>query len=323
MLDDARLVDLYRQMVLIRQFDQLALEHRLAGRIYGVVHPYIGQEAIAVGICAALRRDDRIVSTHRGHGHCIAKGADINRMMAELYGRRDGYCRGKGGSMHIADFSIGMLGANGIVGAGIPIAAGAALAAAMDGKEGVAVSFLGDGATGQGVFHEVLNLAATWRLPLVCVCENNLYASDAAGSEIHAVENMVDRAGAYGIPGLAVDGNDVLAVHNAAESAVAGARAGKGPTLIECKTYRWGVHSQRGVRIPETRPSDEIARWREHDPIASFERRLTELAVMRPGDAERIARDVQDQIAEAVQFAEHSPFPEPVDAVADVFTDSR
>jgi TPP-dependent pyruvate/acetoin dehydrogenase alpha subunit len=321
MLDDTRLVHLYRQMVLIRRFDELALEHRLAGRVYGVVHPYIGEEAVAVGVCAVLRPDDRIVSTHRGHGHCIAKGADIKRMMAELYGRRDGYCRGKGGSMHIADFSIGMLGSNGIVGAGIPIAAGAALAAAMDGKGGVAVSFLGDGATGQGVFHEVLNLAATWRLPLVCVCENNLYASDAAASEIHAVQDMVDRATGYGIPGVAVDGNDVLAVYDAAEFAVARARAGQGPTLVECKTYRWGVHSQRAAPVPERRPPDEIARWRERDPVALFERRLVQLGAMRPGGAERIAQEVQDQLAEAVRFAEDSPFPEPADALADVFAD--
>src|SRR5438067_4322561 len=205
-------VEMLRQMVLIRRFDELALELRLAGRIHGVVHPYIGQEAIAVGVCANLRPTDRITSTHRGHGHCIAKGADIRRMMAELFGRRDGYCKGKGGSMHIADFEVGMLGANGIVGAGLPIAAGAAVAAQLEGSDAVAVGFFGDGATGEGPFHESLNISALMKLPVVWVCENNQYAAETPVESGLAARNVADLAAGYGMPGELVDGHDVLAV---------------------------------------------------------------------------------------------------------------
>ncbi len=319
MLNDAQLRKMYRQMVLIRRFDELVLEHRLANRIFGVVHPYIGEEAIAVGVCAALRTDDRIVSTHRGHGHCIAKGADVGRMMAELYGRRDGYCKGKGGSMHIADFSIGMLGANGIVAGGMPIAAGAALAASFDGNGGVAVSFFGDGATGEGACHEALNLSATWKLPIVFVCENNLYASDASFADTQPVTDVADRAAAYGIPDVTVDGNDVLAVYAAAERAVERARAGQGPSLVECKTYRWGVHNQFGTRQPEDRPTDEIAHWRERDPITSFGAKLIERGVLELHEVDSVEQDVRDLLEKAVRFAEASPFPAPEDALADVF----
>ena len=211
-LDPGLSVELLRQMVLIRRFDELAMELRLADRIYGVVHPYVGQEAIAVGVCANLRPTDRIVSNHRGHGHCIAKGADIRRMMAELFGRRDGYCKGKGGSMHIADFDVGMLGANGIVGAGLPITAGAGLAAQLEGGDNVAVGFFGDGATGEGPFHESLNIASLWKLPIVWVCENNQYAVDTPVERGLAAHNVADLAAGYDMPGVIVDGNDVLAV---------------------------------------------------------------------------------------------------------------
>src|SRR5438552_16460202 len=223
-------VEMYRQMMLIRHFEELALKLRQEGLIHGVVHSYSGQEAIAVGVCAHLRRTDRIVSNHRGHGHCIAKGADIKRMMAELFGRRDGYCKGKGGSMHIADFDVGMLGANGIVGAGLPIAAGAAVAAQLAGSDAVAVGFFGDGATGEGPFHESLNVASLLKLPVVWVCENNQYA---AGTPIGAglsAGNIADFAAGYGMPGYIVDGNDVLAVFAATQEAVQRARAGLGPT---------------------------------------------------------------------------------------------
>ena len=207
---------MYRQMVLIRHFEELALSLRNDGRIHGVVHPYSGQEAIAVGVCANLRISDRIVSNHRGHGHCIAKGADIQRMMAELFGRRDGYCKGKGGSMHIADFDVGMLGANGIVGAGLPIAAGAAVAAQLEGSDAVAVGFFGDGATGEGPFHESLNIAALLKLPVIWVCENNQYAGDTPIESGLAARNVADLGAGYGMPGYIVDGNDVLAVFTAA-----------------------------------------------------------------------------------------------------------
>lgn len=310
---------MYQQMVLIRRFDELVLEHRLANRIYGVVHPYIGEEAVAVGVCAALNSGDRIVSTHRGHGHCIAKGADVKRMLAELYGRRDGYCRGKGGSMHIADFNIGMLGANGIVAGGMPIAAGAALAASFDGNGGIAVSFFGDGATAEGCFHEALNLSATWKLPIVFVCENNLYATDSPFSETQPVAAVVDRAAAYGIPGISVDGNDVLAVCEAASLAIADARAGKGPSLLECRTYRFGAHAQYGSLQPEERPADEMARWRARDPIALFQDKLIGLGVLGRSDAAGVEDSVRQLLEEAVRFAEASPFPAPEEALTDVF----
>src|SRR4030095_16996494 len=223
-------------MILIREFDQLAIELRKARRIHGALHPYVGEEAVAVGACAALLPTDRITSTHRGPRHCIAKGADINRMMAELFGRVDGYCKGKGGSMHIADFAIGMLGANGIVAGGMPIACGAALAAQLEGAGGVVACFFGDGATGEGEFHESLNIASVWKLPLLFVCENNQFGADNAVSSVRVVADIALHAPAYGIPGVTVDGNDVLAVREATETAVERARRGEGPTLLHCAT---------------------------------------------------------------------------------------
>ena len=203
--------EMLRQMLTIRRFEERASADYNAGKIYGVVHCYIGEEAIAVGVCSALDRGDRIISTHRGHGHCIAKGADLNRMMAELYGRQTGYCKGKGGSMHIADFGIGMLGANGIVAGGISIITGAGLAAQMEGKGGVAVSFFGDGASNAGPFHECLNIAATWKLPMLYVCENNMYAAQTSAAATHALSDVAARGAGYGIPGFVVDGNDIVA----------------------------------------------------------------------------------------------------------------
>ena len=253
--------EMLRQMLTIRRFEERASADYLAGKIYGVVHCYIGEEAVAVGVCTALDRGDRIISTHRGHGHCIAKGADLNRMMAELYGRQTGYCKGKGGSMHIADFGIGMLGANGIVAGGIAIVTGAGLAAQMEGKGGVAVSFFGDGASNAGPFHECLNIAATWKLPMLYICENNMYAANTAAAATHAQSDVAARAAGYGIPGIVVDGNDIFAVYQAANHAVDRARSGDGPTLIECKTYRWRGHTERrGQADPRDRA--EIEAWK-------------------------------------------------------------
>src|SRR4051812_21862341 len=218
--------ELYRRMVLIRRFEERVIELRTEGPINGPIHPYVGQEAVAVGVCALLSDADRITSTHRGHGHCIAKGADVNRMMAELFGRRDGYCKGKGGSMHIADFDVGMLGANGIVGAGLPITAGAGVAAQLEGSDAVAVGFFGDGATGEGPFHESLNIAALWKLPVIWVCENNQYAVETPVAAGLAAKNVADLAAGYGFPGYTIDGNDVLAVYAATREAVQRARAG-------------------------------------------------------------------------------------------------
>src|SRR5262245_29905962 len=265
-----QLLTMYRQMATIRAFDNRAVEEFHAGNIPGVVHAYLGQEAIAVGVCTALRRDDKIVSTHRGHGHTIAKGADLKFMMAELFGRSNGYCHGKGGSMHIADFSVGMLGANGIVGAGMPIATGAALAARLAHSDGVAVAFFGDGASNEGSFHGSLNLASIWKLPAIYVCENNRWASGVPASYALSVPDVAARAVAYDIPGVTVDGTDVLAVYEVAAQAVQRARTGEGPTLMECKTYRWRSHNEQRGNPPDPRPQEEIALGPQHDPIGSF-----------------------------------------------------
>src|SRR5215470_807350 len=279
-LDKQQIAAMLRSMVLIREFDELAIQLRVAGKIYGAVHPYVGQEAVAVGVCANLTPSDRVTSTHRGHGHCIAKGADIRRMMAELFGRVDGYCKGKGGSMHIADFAVGMLGANGIVGGGLPIACGAALAAQLEGRGAVTVCFFGDGAVAEGEFHESMNIAGLWKLPIVFVCENNQYAANNAIDAQHPRVDIAGHAAPYDMPGVAVDGNNVLAVHVATDTAIARARRGEGPSLLECQTYRWHFHAMRAVKPPETRPTEEIARWKAADPIARLERHVLERGVL-------------------------------------------
>ncbi len=313
--------EMLRQMQTIRRFEERASDDYHNGAIYGVVHCYIGEEAVAVGVCSALNDDDQIISNHRGHGHCIAKGADLNRMMAELYGRQDGYCKGKGGSMHIADFSIGMLGANGIVGGGLSIVTGAGLAAQMDGQGRVAVCFFGDGAANAGSFHESLNIGARWKLPMLYVCEHNAWAANTSAKMTHAADDVAGRAAGYGIPGVVVDGNDVLAVHEAAAAAVTRARAGEGPTLIECKTYRWRAHTERPGAV-DPRPAEEIAAWMARDPI----QRLIDDLKQQQGqysDAEfqALDEDVIAAIEASVAFAEASPFPAPEAALDDVFAD--
>ena len=313
-------LEMLRSMQIIRRFEERASDDYQAGAIYGVVHCYIGEEAVAVGICSALNRDDQIISTHRGHGHCLAKGADLNRMMAELYGRQAGYCKGKGGSMHIADFNIGMLGANGIVAGGIPIVTGAGLAAQLEGKGRVAVSFFGDGASNAGPFHESINIAATWKLPMLYVCENNLYSAGTTAAETLALSDVAARAAGYGIPGVVVDGNDVMAVYEAAEAAVNRARAGQGPTLIECKTYRWRGHTERpGQEDP--RPQDEIETWRQRDPINRFAANLMDQGVLTEEAWQKMDAEILAAIEDAVKFAEESPFPDPGAAVEDVFAE--
>jgi TPP-dependent pyruvate/acetoin dehydrogenase alpha subunit len=322
-VDKAELVDLLRTMILIREFDLLAIELRKQRRIYGALHPYVGEEAIAVGVCAALRRADRITSTHRGHGHCIAKGADINRMMAELFGRVDGYCKGKGGSMHIADFAIGMLGANGIVAGGMPIACGAALAAQLDDAGGVAACFFGDGATGEGEFHESLNIASLWKLPLIFVCENNRYGAGNAVESVRAAADITLHAAAYGMPGVSVDGNDVLAVRAATREAVERARRGQGPTLLHCQTFRALFHAMRDVPPPETRSADLLATWRsrERDPVTRFEDQLRAEGVVGEADVRAIRDQVRRDLDAAVVFAEASPYPDPNDLLVDMFAE--
>jgi TPP-dependent pyruvate/acetoin dehydrogenase alpha subunit len=312
-------VGMLRKMILIREFDELAIKLRTGGKIYGAVHPYVGQEAVAVGVCANLTHTDRVTSTHRGHGHCIAKGADVKRMMAELFGRVDGYCKGKGGSMHIADFAVGMLGANGIVGGGLPMAAGAALAAQLEGKGNVAVCFFGDGAVAEGEFHEALNISSVWKLPIVFVCENNQYAANNAIAVQHPITDVALRAKSYGLTGLTIDGNDVLAVREAARAAVDRARRGEGPSLLECKTYRWYFHAMRNTPPPETRPAAEIAEWKERDPIARLAADLIARRLISESDLGSLQRQVQADLQEAVAFAENSPFPDPRDILVDMF----
>jgi TPP-dependent pyruvate/acetoin dehydrogenase alpha subunit len=311
--------DMLRLMQTIRRFEERASDDFLAGGIYGTVHSYIGEEAIAVGVCSALERDDKIISTHRGHGHCIAKGADLDRMMAELYGRETGYCKGKGGSMHIADFDIGMLGANGIVAGGIPIVTGAGLAAQLDGKDRVAVAFFGDGASNAGPFHESINIAAAWDLPVIYVCEHNQWAAQTPASTTHALPDVASRAAGYGIPGVVVDGNDVIAVYEAAVEAVAGARAGGGPSLIECKTYRWRRHTERPEQ-GDRRPPEEIEHWKKLDPIPRFiEYIRTNQGQLSDEEWQQTDREVLEAIERSVEFAKASPFPAPEAALEDVF----
>jgi TPP-dependent pyruvate/acetoin dehydrogenase alpha subunit len=312
--------EMLRTMQTIRRFEERASDDFIKGDIYGVVHCYIGEEAVAVGVCTALEAKDKIISTHRGHGHCIAKGADLNRMMAELYGREDGYCKGKGGSMHIADFDIGMLGANGIVAGGISIITGAGLAQQMDGNGGVAVCFFGDGASNAGPFHESINIAAGWKLPVVYVCENNLWAVNVPAADSVSVGDIAERAKGYGIPGTIVDGNDVFAVHQAANHAIERAQRGEGPSLIEAKTYRYRRHTERPDQ-PDSRSPEEITRWQANDPIDRLKAHMIAEGHLTDADWQALDKGVLDRIEAAVGFAKVSPFPKLDAALDDVFAD--
>ena len=318
-LKDEEIIEMYRKMLTIRRFEERAIKEFHDGTLIGFIHSYIGQEAIAVGVCSNLRTDDRIVSNHRGHGHCIAKGADMKRMMAEIFGKKTGYCKGKGGSMHIADFEIGMLGANGIVGAGLPIATGSALAAMLEGGDRISVAFFGDGACGEGEFHESLNLASIWKLPIVFVCENNMYGVNTATSYSMAAENVADRAVAYSMPGTVADGNNVFTVHEIAEKAVNRARAGEGPSLIEFKTYRWRGHFESNF-LPDLRPREELEEWRKRCPVVFMERQLIKMGIMDNEELETMNAEIMRQVQEAVEYAMESPLPDPEDALEDVFS---
>ncbi len=318
-LDKQTLIELYTTMLTIRRFEERVAAEYFAGNLFGFVHSYIGQEAIATGVCRHLGKKDRIVSHHRGHGHCIAKGADMKRMMAEIYGKKTGYCKGKGGSMHIADFSIGMLGADGIVGAGLPIATGAALAAQLEGTGKIAAVFFGDGACQEGEFHEALNLAAIWKLPLLFVCENNHYGVNTPRSYSLAASEIVRMPEAYQIPTQAIHGNDVEAVFRAAGEAVGRLRQGDGPYFLECETYRWHKHFLSDA-LEDLRPREEIEAWAERCPIAAFEAKLLKQDVITRSDIERINERILAEVEEACQFALESPYPEPEDALEDVFS---
>jgi 2-oxoisovalerate dehydrogenase E1 component len=306
-LDTPTLERLYQVMVRIRRFDEKTTELFTAGIVKGTAHSYVGQEAVATGACAHLRPDDSIVGNHRGHGHCLAKGARVDLMMAELMGRDSGYCRGLGGSMHIAALDLNILGANGIVGAGVPIGAGAALANRLRGTDRVVVSFFGDGGANQGIVAETMNLAAVWRLPFIFVCENNKYALSTDQSRTTAGDGPSARAAAYGIPAARVDGNDLVAVHEAVGAAVARARAGQGPSLVEAVTYRWGGHSMR-ANLPDYRTKEEEAEWIQRDPIARVERRLGEAGVSEMRLKE-LREEVERELDEAVRFGMASPEP--------------
>jgi len=316
-VEKEKLIGMHRTMVRIRTFEERVSKEFAAGNIPGSVHIYTGEEALATGVCANLRPDDYITSTHRGHGHLIAKGGKTDRMMAELYGRETGYCKGKGGSMHIASVDIGILGANGIVGAGIPIAGGAALSARMRGTDQVAVCFFGDGATNTTRFHEGINMASHWKLPVVYVIENNLWAQFTRTSTVVNIASIADRAAAYGIPGVEVDGNDVMAVYEVVGEAVARARKGEGPTLIECKTYRWHGHFEGD---PQTyRTKEEVEEWRKKDPILRFRDKLIEMKILTEKEAREVDQEMLEEVDNAVKYAVESPLPAPEETLEDVF----
>lgn len=308
---------LYRKMLEIRLFEEKVYELYGQNLVPGTIHLYAGQEAVAVGVCENLRKDDYIVSTHRGHGHCIAKGARLDKTMAEILGKKTGYCRGKGGSMHIADFTVGMLGATAVVGAGIPIATGAGLSIKLRGTDQVAACFFGDGASNQGTFHEGINMAAIWELPVLFVCENNLYAMGTRQTRVMLAKDIADRAAAYGIPGVSVDGNDVLAVYEAAQAAVRRARAGDGPTLIECKTYRHKGHSRWD---PATyRSKEEVENWLARDPIDRLRRQLLMPGGVSAEDVAKMKEKVAASVDAAVKFAMRSDYPAPEEALENVY----
>ncbi|TWT06432.1 thiamine pyrophosphate-dependent dehydrogenase E1 component subunit alpha [Planococcus sp. CPCC 101016] len=304
---ETELRELYKQMWLIRFFEEKVDEFFAKGMIHGTTHLSVGQEASAVGAIAVLEDKDKITSTHRGHGHCIAKGATVNGMMAELFGRTTGYCKGKGGSMHIADVDKGNLGANGIVGGGFAIAAGAALTSQMK-KEGyVVLCFFGDGASNEGSFHEALNLASIWKLPVIFICENNQYGMSGPVKEMINIEDIADRAASYGIPGKVVDGNDVFDTMNGVSEAVERARNGEGPSIIEAKTYRSKGHSKSDAKKYRTR--EEEKEWLLRDPIKLMAEVMIEEGIFTQQEADQIKADAKKEVEESVEFAKNSPEP--------------
>lgn len=316
-LSKDQLLWIYERMRLIREFEEQLHNDFAAGKIPGFVHLYAGEEAVAVGVCANLRDDDFLTSTHRGHGHCIAKGVNINEMMAEIYGKATGSCKGKGGSMHIADVSKGMLGANGIVGGGPPLACGAGLTAKVKGTDQVTICFFGDGASNQGTTAEGLNLAGIWKLPVVFICENNGYAETTSPDYSVSGRDIAARARGYGMPSLAVDGLDVFAVHEAVGEAVARARRGEGPTFIEAQTYRYFGHFE-GDTI-KYRSRDEEAMYRERDCLERFRATVTKHNLLSAADLDAVDQRVRAAIAEAVRFAADSPVPSQSDLLTDVY----
>jgi len=319
-LSKERILKMYQDMLKIRYFENEITNVYSKGLMPGLAHLYIGEEAVAVGVCANLSKRDFAVSTHRGHGHLIAQGADLKKMMAEVLGKETGYCKGKGGSMHIMDVSKGILGANGIVGAGIPIATGSAYSAKARGTGQVTISFFGDAASNQGTFHESINMAAAWKLPVVYVCENNLYGISVDIRKVTNTKDLATKALAYGIPGIIVDGNDVLEVYKVTQEAVERARKGKGPSLIECKTYRWkGHHVGDPGRV--YRLEKETEGWKERCPIKTFRERLIKEKIFSEEELDLIEKDTKEMIKEAADFAIQSPYPNENEVYEDLFVE--
>lgn len=316
-MEKGLMVESYRKMVLIRKFEMCASKLFAQNKLPGFLHLYVGEEAVATGVCSALEVTDYITSTHRGHGHLIAKGGDVKKMMAELFAKETGYCKGKGGSMHISDSDKGILGANGIVGAGIPIATGAAFASKYKGDGRVAVSFFGDGAANRGTFHEALNMAAAFKLPAVFVCENNLFAISVCARYHMAISDISDRAVAYGMPGYSIDGNDVELVYETTKAAVERARRGEGPTLIECKTWRHRGHYEGDP--DDYRTAEEKAEWMQKDPIERLAKRLIEEGICTQAELDAIASDADKLLAEAIDEAEAAPVPSVSALMADIY----
>ncbi|HWQ75893.1 MAG TPA: thiamine pyrophosphate-dependent dehydrogenase E1 component subunit alpha, partial [Syntrophomonas sp.] len=314
-----KLLNLYEMMIRIRKFEEEAGNLFEVGDIPGFLHLSIGQEASVAGACADLEKTDYITSTHRGHGHMIGKGGDVSKMMAELCARADGYCRGKGGSMHISSIDIGMLGANGMVGAGLPLATGAALAQKIQGADRVAMCFFGDGASNEGLFHESLNAASLWNLPVIFLCENNQYGVSTHQSRSMKVKDIAVRGTGYDMPSVIVDGNDVLAVYEAASLAIKRARQGQGPTLIECKTYKHRGHFEGDSG--DYRPAAEVKEWLQKDPIKRFESYLIDNKIASSDEVEQIHEKVAAEIAVAIEFALAAPLLDVGETVVDVYTD--
>ena len=320
-LTNADMLRMFEQMTRIREFDERAGLLMEQARVHGSVHLYCGEEAIAVGVCEALNDDDYITSTHRGHGHLIAKGGDVERMYAELFAKATGYNGGKGGSMHMAALDLGIIGANGIVAAGLPIGLGVAFASQYQGNDRVTVCFFGDGATNDGAFHEAMNMAAILKAPMVFVCENNGYGEWSSAASTTSVTDIVDRAASYGIAGAMVDGMDIAAVHEASIEAIARARSGAGPTLLECKTYRYYDHVGRDFGMLQRDP-DEIARWHARDPIKQWRKVLIAQGVFDDNTADTITARIAADMDRAIANAEQAPDPHPDALYEDVYSES-
>ncbi len=319
-LSAERRIQMHRRILEIRHFEEAAKKQLQAGLIPGSVHLSIGHEGTIAGACAALEEEDFVIGTHRSHGHPIAKGSELGPLMAELMGKKTGVCKGKGGSMHLTDHDVGVMGESGIVGGGLPLATGAALSAKVLGNGRVCLCFFGDGASSEGSFHESLNLAAIWQLPVVYLCENNLYGATTPARSVVSVEDIASRAAGYSMPGEIVDGQDAEAVHAVTAEAVARARRGEGPSLIEAKTYRYGEHAE-GLIIPVSYRDDaEVERWKQQDPLLLHRQRLLEDGVLDTSQAEALETEVRARVEQAVEFAKQSDFPEPGEAFEDVYS---